>query len=274
MTLSEFVGQGGVLMRVPEKSKFTNQLHPCGEVPEIIFQEAVLWMHKALHVLGASEVHIDQGLPSWSMFSAYQSAYFAARSILAFYGVSLGEYQHVSVVVDLCRDMRGMRPQKIADIGAFEKEIPFRSLGVLFDHRQTWQLFQRVLRISTCDIWPDGWASYFANLNMSELTRQRHGLHYHLDYWILEDLHDFIYSDIFNNVDPSGTGRELYNSDSDNFSLIAGYTMTKMALLLFKDLCPLTNRLAVEKETVMRSISFERHPLFSDKFQQELVLGA
>jgi hypothetical protein len=271
-TLSDFIGQGGVLMNVPEKGKFSTILHPRGEIPEIIFREAILWMHKALHVLGASEIHVEQGLPSWSISSAYQSAYFAARSILAFLGVSLAEFQRVSVVVDLCRDMQGLRPQKIQSIGAFEENVSFRSLGVLFDHRQTWLLFKRLLRVSTCELWPDGWSEYFAQLDLSGLTKQRHGLHYQLDYWILDDLHDFVYSDEFRKVDSSGTGRELFDSAKDNYSLIIGFSLARMALLLFNDLCSNSKKFQNEQKKIVEGFSYERHPLFFENFNRELKL--
>lgn len=258
-------------MQVPERGEFTTTPHPRGEVPEIIFREAVFWMHKALHVLGASEMHVDMGLPSWSLSSAYQSSYFAARSILAFFGVSVAEMQHISVVVDLCRDMQGMRPQRMAQIGAFEEEILFRSIGVLFDHRQVWRLFQRILRTASCTIWPEGWANYFAQLDLADLTKQRHGLHYQLHYWVLDDLHDFVHSSDFRNVAPTGTNRDLFDTEKLNFSLTVSTAMTRMALLLFKDICGHTNRLVEERSRMLNAFSIERHPLFSDTLLHDVA---
>jgi hypothetical protein len=105
-----------------------------------------------------------------------------------------------------------------------------------------------------------GWSTYFAQLNMGDLTRQRHGLHYHLHYWPLNDLHEF------NNVEPTGIGRELFDSEKVNYSLAIGSALTRMAVLLFNDLCPLTKRLDIEQKKVVDSFSFERHPLFFESF--------
>src|SRR5712692_8314285 len=86
LTLSELLEGGGVMTGTPEKGKLTRVRHPRGEITEIIFREAVFWLHKALHVLGASEAHADMGLQNWSLSAAYHSAYFAARAIMAFFG--------------------------------------------------------------------------------------------------------------------------------------------------------------------------------------------
>src|ERR1700722_15905283 len=73
-TLSELLDQGGLISEVPEKNKITSRKHSRAEVPEIVFREAVYWLHKGLHVLGASETHIDLGLQTWSLSAAYQSS--------------------------------------------------------------------------------------------------------------------------------------------------------------------------------------------------------
>ena len=177
--------------------------------------------------------------------------------------------KHVSVAADLCRDMQGVRPLKMARIGAFDENVEFRSLGVLFDHRQIWLLFRRILRTTSCTIWPEEWATFFSNVDISDITRQRHGLHYQLQYWVLDDLHNFVYSEPFQNVDPTGTGRELFDREKPNFSLAAGAVLTRMALALFKDVCTLTNRLAGEREMVAAAFSTERHPLFAETLRQE-----
>jgi hypothetical protein len=46
-----------------------------------------------------------------------------------------------------------------------------------------------------------------------------------------------------------------------------------MALLLFNDLRPLTNRLVDDQNKMTSAISFERHPLFFETFHHELNAG-
>src|SRR5438552_326767 len=71
LTLSDLLQQGGVLVNLPTKNELTSVDHPRGEIPYIIFREAVFWLHKACHVLGASEAHVDMGMPTWSISAAY-----------------------------------------------------------------------------------------------------------------------------------------------------------------------------------------------------------
>ena len=149
------------------------------------------------------------GCPVVPFSSAYQCGCFAARAILAFLGVSIAELGKVSIVADLCRNMQGIRPQRMADLGAFDENASFHSIGVLFDHRQIWLLFQRILRISTCSIWPEGWANYFSNLDIGQFTKQRHGLHYHLGYWVEADIHEFTFPLALKKVAPTGEGRNF-----------------------------------------------------------------
>jgi HEPN domain len=81
---------------------------PVGEALHLLFREGVYWLHKALHVLGAAEIDADGGMPTWSLSSAYQSAFFSARSSMAFLGVAIAERAKTSYVVEFCRDMRTM----------------------------------------------------------------------------------------------------------------------------------------------------------------------
>jgi hypothetical protein len=189
---------------------------------------------------------------------------------MAFFGVTVGELNRLSVAVDICRDMQGIRPQRMAELGAFAEDVSFHSLGILFDHRQNWLLFQRILRTASCSVWPDGWASYLANIEIGEITKQRHGLHYQLSYWVMGDLHEFLYPEDFYDVSPAGGGRELFDSAAPNYSLRICVALTRMALSLFNDLCGLTNRLSNERAAVIRRFSLERHPLFAENLRRHI----
>jgi len=256
----------------PTRTKVTTIKAARGEVPATLFREAVYWLHKALHVLGASEAQVSNGLPTWSLSVAYQGAFFSARSIMSFLGVGVAEIDQTSVCGDICRDMQGLRPQLLAEIGAFEEETSFHTVGSRFEHIHIWRLFQRLLRITSCDIWPAGWANYLAQVDVSEITKQRHRLHYKLTYWVTDDLHTFLYPDSFRDVTPSGEGRNLFDAVKDNFSLTLAFSVTRLALMLFSDLSRMTNRLTDERDIMDRCLSPERHPLFVDTLREHAGL--
>ena len=242
-----------------------------GSVPDLVFREAVYWLHKSIHVLGASESHVDLGMPTWSLSAAYQSGFFAARSIMAFLGFAVGEVQGVSVVVDLCRNLHGLSPRKVAELGAFEEELSLRSLGFLFGHVHIWRLFQRLLRVVTRVPWPTGWTTFFHHLEIADLTKQRHSLHYHLGFWVMNDMHESVHSEAFGNVSFTGEARELFDSNDDNFSLAAAFTLSRMALSLFQSFGSVTNRLASEQALLSGVCHQDRHPLFSEALLSPLV---
>jgi hypothetical protein len=265
VTLSRYLEDTDILIDlIVTRNKLASVKASRGEVPEIIFREAVYWLHKALHVLGASEMQVSTGLPTWSLSVAYQSAFFSVRSIIAFLGVSVGEVNQISFCGDICRDVQGIRPQRVAEMGAFDEEVSFHTVGIRFEHKHVWLLFQRLLRVTSCDIWPEGWANYFAHVDVSKITKQRHELHYRLAYWVADDLYRFLYPEDFREVAPSGEGRTLFDELRINFSLTVGFSITRLALTLFADLCRITNRLSDEQELMREYLSTERHPIFAD----------
>ncbi len=272
VTLSDFLEETEILAGVSRSlGKVTTVSVPRAEVPEIVFREATYCMHKALYVLGSSESHINMGMPTWSLPAAYQSAFFSARAIMGFLGVGMAEFHQASAAVDLCRNMQDLRPQRLVEIGAFSEEVPFHTLGVLFDHRQIWLLFQRVLRVTSCDIWPSGWANYLSLLDVGEITRQRHGLHYQVGYWVTDDLHQFIHPEDFPDVLPTGTGRDLFDNTRRNFSFILASIINGLAIRLFEDLGQVTTRLSDERTVVYNGFSIERHPLFADQLKDYAI---
>ncbi|HSH38933.1 MAG TPA: hypothetical protein VK993_09115 [Chthoniobacterales bacterium] len=270
VTLSDYVADNEVLVGVEMPvNKLVTRHVPRTEVPELVFREAVYWLHKGLHVLGSCEAEIQKGNPTWSLSSAYQSAYFSGRAVLAFLGVTVAEFRHVSAAVDICRDMHGVRPQRLESTGAFLEEIPFHTLGLLFDHRQLWQLFQRVIRVTNCHVWPADWANFLAMLDIANITRQRHQLHYRLEYWLMDDLFEFSYPEDFPDVAATGIGRELFETTRPNFSLILATLIARMALRLFEDLSQITERLSTERALLENGFSYDRHPFFADPLRAD-----
>ena len=271
ITLSRYLSESGIFAdSLPEKHKLTHVRNSRDEVPSLVLREAIYWLHKAVHVLGACETQVNGGRLTWASSDAYQNAYFAARAIISLLGVAIAEVENSSIVIELCRDQKGMRPGKISELGAFEEQLHILSLGILFDHRQIWTIFRRVVRTTTRLNWSPELLSYFSNIDIALLSRQRHGLHYQVDYWIMPDMHEFIHSDAFRDVSPDASGRALFSPDRNNYTFTIAFTLTRLALMMFKDLCKLTNRLSGEQELFIRTLSSERHPVFSHSLREVL----
>jgi hypothetical protein len=96
------------------------------------------------------------------------------------------------------------------------------------------------------------------------MVRQRHGLHYHLGFWIVDDMHEGNHMDAFRDVSPTGEARDLFELDRQNFTLAAAFTLARMALSLFQSFAPFTNRLAAEQALLAKVCNIDRHPLFAE----------
>jgi hypothetical protein len=256
-----------VTMPAPQLGKLQSFTFPIGEVPELMFREGVYWLHKALHVLGASETHAAKGMPTWSLSSAYQSAFFSARASMAFLGLAISEVEKTSFVINLCRDMRLMSDRQYGTPGAFREEAQFYTLGILFDHRQIWSLLQRLLRITTRPPWPSELSTYIAQMNASDITKQRHNLHYQLLGWYFNDLYTFEFPSGFDDVQPTGSGRELFDTSISKFSFSFAAAILRIGLDPFLDICRYTNRLTDEKDRLTTCLIEERHPVLFEKLQ-------
>jgi HEPN domain-containing protein len=266
-TLSDFVGE--VVTDISATGKHIQSLSfPAGDVPTLMFHEGVYWLHKALHVLGAAEKHADTGMPTWSLSSAYQSAFFSARASMAFLGVAVTELEKTSFVVAISRDMQLMSAGEYGTLGAFDGEAHFHTFGVLFDHRQVWLLFQRLLRVTTRAPWPAPLTSYVGQLNVAEITKQRHHLHYQLYGWVFDDLFNFQFGHGFDQTAPTGSGRDLFDPGAAKFSFVLAAALLRMALDPFIDICRYSNRLAQEKALLVACLPEERHPILFESLQE------
>lgn len=266
-TIADLVGE--LVPDIPTTNNHVQEFSfPSGEIPALLAREAIYWLHKALHILGAAECHADGGMPTWSLSSAYQSAYFSARASMAFLGVGVAELEKVSFLVDVSHDMQLMSPREYAAVGAFSDDARFYTLGVLFDHRQIWHLYQRVLRVTTRVPWPEPLNSYLGQLNVAEITKQRHLLHYQLRGWVFDDLFDFVFAHEFDRTSPSGSGRTLFDSDKPEFTFVLAVALLRTALDPFVDICRYSNRLADEEALLIASLPAERHPILFERLQR------
>jgi hypothetical protein len=271
LTLTQYLTTEEILVSRPTKSVFTKIDTNLSSVPQIVISEALYWLHKSLHVLGAAEMHIASGLPTWSISSAYQAGYFAARSIMAFLGVGVAEYERVSIAVDLCVNMKGLRDTQITSRGgAYSSSIPIRSIGILFDHNRIWELFQRILSNTNCSSWPSEWSNYLVNIDMATFTHQRHGLHYTLPFWVEDDMVDFRNPLNFREVSATGSGTNLFDPSNTNYTVAVSCVLTQMALILFSDITRLTRRLDAHRDTFRRCFDNQRHPIYAQLLSNNL----
>jgi hypothetical protein len=149
--------------------------------------EAIYLLHKAAHVMRASQSHAAQGFRSWCLFDAYHGAYLAAKSVMGLLGVVIPQLDGQQTVIDLFPVVQEKPRKKDLLLG---RESQFRILKTgQLDQRNLWELFQRVLRMSTVQCASEGLVQSCVDLDWEDISRARNPYLYRATFWNLDDLH-------------------------------------------------------------------------------------
>ena len=162
------------------------------DVPGIrtnLLWEAVFLFHKCAHAHLASQRLGHKGMHSWSMFSAYHSAYLGARGVMALLGLGLPKCgDGAQLLVDVYPPPTTKREQKALERGAyrFEEFVVYRLPRL--DQQDVWDAFLRTLRVSDVEVWDSTLRSELTDLNYNDITRPRNAILYKAAHWPAADL--------------------------------------------------------------------------------------
>jgi len=227
-----------------------------------VLREAIFFLHKATHVCGAANIHLDNGALSWSISSAYQSSFFALKGILGLLGLSFPRI-NTALMIDCFPEeeklsnkqrKRGEKPKPEFKFVVFPK----------LSHTHMWQIFQRVLNSSTVEIWKEEMILCLSKLHIDQFAQQRNSLHYVNNFWLFP-------GDLFNRMfDPAfGIDVDLFkNLDSDklqkrsDFSFILNYIMLKFGIDLLKDLSENATAVKAEYDLIQITLTEGIHKRF------------
>ncbi len=229
-----------------------------------ICHESIYWLHKSVHSLGAAERKIQDGVLTWSIIDAYQSAYFSMRSLCGILGVVICDYQYKSYVVDICRDFGSMRRSERELESAFAEEVSVYTLGVRFDHIQCWQIFQRLLRVLKNETWGKEYSLQIMALDTTDFAHHRNRICYYAHEWLEEDLHTPILKSDFALRAGEIDSLESYKATS-YFSVSLAYTLARIALSAYWDLAELGTILTEETKLLRGSLDELRHPYYGEQ---------
>jgi len=247
---------------IPEKKKELSYASgPVAGLREEIFHESVYWLHKAVHALCGAESKVASGMLTWSIIDAYLAAYFSMRSISAILGVSICDYKGRSCVVDLCRDFKSMARMKREAESAFAEEVNVHSLGVRFDHKQCWQVLQRLLRVVYGEVWDQELSKCVNRLNSPDFARHRNRISYYVHEWLEDDLHHPAMNEDFALRAIHRDPLKLDTEDS-GFTVQLAYSLLTMALTAYRDVASVGLSLKGETELISHSLGTSRHPYF------------
>lgn len=220
---------------------------------EAVFRESLFLLHKARHVVGAAEFHAQAGLRTWSLADAYQGAFFAAKAALGFVGISFAEHNNKAIAIDLFPN-----PVTSADQYSY---CAFYYLGNRLEHRPVWEIFQRLLAISTVEVWPKNITNKLKSIESNNFAKQRNNIHYKNNGWILNDLHEFDHSKGFGN---SSVWTEGLDFGRDDISLAVALCVLKLGMLLVQDIELFSKKLTPEMELFAACVEKGRHPMYGE----------
>jgi hypothetical protein len=225
------------------------------ELRETVLLEAIFLAHKAAHVLGTAQMNVYLGIRTWSLCDAYQSALFAAKSLSSICGVAIAEVASRTLLIDLF--------PTAADGGTTDAESAFSLVGTRLDHASVWEITQRVLRITTCKVWPREAVTKLATVDKQNFAKQRNHVEYDNRGWIEDDLHRFVTSGPFGSILHWNTSNLDIDFSRKDISLVIGYYLLRLVLLLLMDLETKTGKITPELDVLRSTIKTLRHPLYN-----------
>lgn len=225
---------------------------------EFTLKYALYNFHKASHIIGAGEIHGNDGIKSWSLSSCYQGALLAAKSIINLLGVSINNFNGNDYLVDVWNSTNSNNNRQLAGIIRFSYRL---------EHRHIWQLFKRLLNSCTVSVWNERYVEALSKIELENFPKQRNVLNYWYHRWIFDDLHHFDIDNKFGlHTEGLEYGIKTFNLKSD-FSLSLAQIVLRMSYELIKDISDQTNLLKQEFDLIENFLKNEdRHPIYLRNF--------
>lgn len=183
---------------IRQQSAFAGQTGDHRFVPEFnlagqLFHESVYTLHTATRVSCAATQQALDGLPTWSISTAYQGSLLALRSLLGFCGIAYLEMSNCYYLMDVLpsdRRSRRRRPRRIHR--SLSNEVQLIKIQQMH-HTHWWLMFRRMLRTSfdLFSQWRYPFDHALAQCNPSIVSKHRNRLHYR-GIWFFDDLFDHL----------------------------------------------------------------------------------
>ena len=150
--------------------------------------ESIFLFHKCAHTSLAAQRLGQQGMHSWAMFNAYHSAYLGAKGITEMLGVAaLNIPGRPTVLLDFFPEAEQSSKSKPALVAKFN-EVTIIPLEHDLDQQGLWEMFQRIIRVSSVPCWSRQLHKDLKNIVHTKITPPRNAFLYKAQYWPLDDM--------------------------------------------------------------------------------------
>lgn len=235
-----------------------------------VCHESIYWLHKSVHSLGAAERKVQNGMLTWSVIDAYLSAYFSMRCLCGILGVVIFDHHNKTYVIDLCRNFGSMRIDKRELEGAFAKNVSVHTIGVRLDHKQCWQIMQRLLRVLRGETWGQDFSQQIIALESTDFAHHRNRLCYYAYEWLENDLHSPLFENDFATQTVEMEHLE-FNKETSSFTINLAFTLVRTALIAYWDIAKLGTILDKETTLLKHSLDELRHPYYGQQLASFLM---
>lgn len=221
-----------------------------------LLHEAVFLLHKAAHVLASALVHVTGGMCTWSISSAYHSAFFGMKSVMGFLGVTVLESRNRHFLIDVWGTPH--QPKKRASDPIIVLANTSRN-----EQRHLWAYFLRTLeKTQNCeDVLDEETRGVMLQLDYKDFARHRNDLHYRTSTWQFDDLHQCVVQQEL------GTRVDL-DSERPDFSLVVAFTLVRAGYRMLEQLAATSGTLHGEWQLLQTWLSQPHSALYQQMTAQ------
>jgi hypothetical protein len=250
-----------IAKKVPNDSELRDRVDGLSTA---IFREGVFLLHKSSRVLAGAQIHIKNGLPSWSLTSGYHGALYAANALLRFLGVSAFQVENRSILIDVWPGPQKGMKQQLRDRyqRGLETQFVTATYGQL-DQHQWWEIFQAIINSANVALWDQAIIEALLALDSRAFGRQRNGLIYRPEYWPFGDLFESQEIDGFGIRKAGRFNQDDISLQKDDFSLVIGFVLLRFAVTLIEDIMQLSPVLGNETKLLQKCLAADSHSIFS-----------
>lgn len=154
-----------------------------------LLHEGIFLLHKAANVLVVSQDQVLGGTPTWSVATAYQSAFFSMEAMLMLLGVAVVEVNDRTLQIDVWPTVESAASRKAKAsyrLGLEAQYVRHKRI----DHHHRWAILKRILRTLENSPIRGEVLNAIESIDDKHFARQRNKLHYS-NGWTFDDLHTY-----------------------------------------------------------------------------------
>lgn len=254
LALSDFHELSGVAANLTAENELRRSDLP--GLRAAMLHEGIYLLHKAANVLAASHQQVSCGMPTWSIATAYQSAFFSMEAMLMILGIAIVEVDNKSMSIDVWPTVQNTASKKEKAAYQIGDDVQFIHHARI-EHHHRWAILQRVLRTLKNAPLDGAVINAIIDIDEKQFARQRNRLHYS-NIWYFEDLHAYSSHISYCRFDVPPSLDSRLDPAHEDFTLVLATTMFSSAASLLSALGNIAPLLAREKQLLDEACSIER----------------